>query len=102
MMRPVNVRRSLWVMALCLLTVQLLSPQQGLNHDSEEVTEIRVGYMSNLFSGVAQKDAEAALEVWARKFVEDHSWSYPLAREGCGRVFMRGPCTGRSSTGGLC
>lgn len=32
--------------------------------------------MSNQFSGVAQKDAEAALEVWARKFIEENNLNY--------------------------
>ncbi len=64
------------ILVFSLTTVIVLFSQEDLRKEASTKTVIRIGYMSNQFSGVAQKDAEAALEVWARKFIEDNSLNY--------------------------
>ncbi len=63
-------------LALFLMTAFILFPQGNTSAETSTEIEVRVGYMSSFFSQVAQKDAEAALEIWVEKFLEGKDMNY--------------------------
>jgi phosphonate transport system substrate-binding protein len=71
------------ILCFFFVTALVLVSQENTKREESTITKIKIGYMSNLFSQVDQKDAEAALEVWARKIIEENNLNY----EATGIVF---------------